>query len=67
MKARDISRDVKIGLNIDSLEKAQYAWRKRAGLNLYSVNPPIEGLKIYKLFVKGYLRLARSTGLKVFK
>lgn len=66
VRARELSKDVKIGLNIDSLDKAQWAWNKRAELNIYSINPPIEGLKMYRLFVKGYLKLARSTGLKVY-
>jgi len=66
VKARSLSSEVKIGLDIDSVEKFLWGWSKREELKLYSLNPPIEGLKLYRSLADMYLEQVKSAGLKVF-
>lgn len=66
VKARGLSSELKIGLNIDSMEKAQWGWSKHGELKLYSINPPIEGLKMFRFFAGMYLKQARNAGLKIY-
>jgi len=66
VKARSLSSEVKIGLDIDSVEKFLWGWSKREELKLYSLNSPIEGLKLYRSLADMYLEQVKSAGLKVF-
>jgi glycerophosphoryl diester phosphodiesterase len=62
---RSIDPGVKLGFNIGSLEDALKAFKLYKELKLYSINPPIGGLKIIGTEeFKKYLVKARSIGAK---
>ncbi|BEP18556.1 glycerophosphodiester phosphodiesterase family protein [Pyrofollis japonicus] len=62
---RSNDKGIRLGINIDSLEKAQLALNLVDELSLYSVNPPIDGIEI--IGVKGfvnYLKAVRERGAR---
>ncbi len=62
---RSIDPGAKLGLNIGSLEDALKAFKLYGELRLYSINPPIEGIKVIGLEeFKKYLIRTRSIGAK---
>lgn len=65
-EARALSDKIKIGVNIDSVDKAQWCVNKARELRLYSLNPPIEGLKLYGEIARKMLYQARSLGLRIY-
>lgn len=65
-KARALNDKLRIGVNIDSVDKAQWCVSKVRELGLYSLNPPIEGLKLYGEIARKMLHQARSLGLRIY-
>jgi glycerophosphoryl diester phosphodiesterase len=62
---RGNDKDIRLGINIDSLEKAQLALNLVDELSLYSVNPPIDGMEI--VGVRGfanYLKAVKERGAR---
>ncbi len=57
---------IRLGLNIDSLDKAQRAIEMARDLGLYSINPPIQGIEVVGINAfKNYLKTVKSIGCKV--
>jgi len=65
-KARSLSETIRLGLNVDSLDKAGWGFEKKGELALYSLNPPVEGLEALGEKAVRYLSRARELGLKIF-
>lgn len=65
-RARSLSPTVRIGLNIDGLDKVMWAMKRGAEIGLYSVNPPLEGIKMLGPIAKSYIRQARDRGARIF-
>ncbi|MGC9182185.1 glycerophosphodiester phosphodiesterase family protein [Thermogladius sp.] len=66
VRARELSSRLMIGLNVDSLEKAEWGLRKSGEIGLHSINPPVEGLEALGGKALDYLEKARRAGLKVY-
>lgn len=66
-RIRSIDDSVRLGFNIDSPGKARRALEVAEELKLYSINPPIQGVKAVGLDeFKKYLAMVKSSGYRVF-
>ncbi|MEM1641907.1 MAG: glycerophosphodiester phosphodiesterase family protein [Candidatus Aenigmatarchaeota archaeon] len=66
VKTRELSGEIRIGVNIDSLDKLNWSLSKKDELKLFSLNPPIEGLRMFKFMAQTYARMVKSAGLKIY-
>ncbi|MEM1695969.1 MAG: glycerophosphodiester phosphodiesterase family protein [Desulfurococcaceae archaeon] len=66
VKTRELNSEIRIGVNIDNLDKLNWSLSKKDELKLFSLNPPIEGLRMFKFMAQTYARMVKSAGLKIY-
>ncbi|WP_048078791.1 glycerophosphodiester phosphodiesterase family protein [Desulfurococcus mucosus] len=66
VKLRELDPNVKVSLNVESLQQAERAMRLHEEIGLYSVNPPVVAPLVvgFDIFRK-YVEAARAAGLKI--